>query len=137
MYVFFRLEFPYPKETPFIDKSCVVKDTNNPDYNHTVIIPVNPKDKSYQRMFKRHSAKVEIWSKGGFLRSDTLLGVASVKLQDLEQKCQIHDSFALMDGKSQRRAVGGKVEVKIRIRNPIVTKQMERAQEKWLVISFK
>ena len=88
-------------------------------------------------MFKRQSAKVEIWSKGGFLRSDTLLGAAKIKLQDLEQKCQIHDSFALMDAKSQRRAVGGQVEVKLRIRNPIVTKQMERVQEKWLVISFK
>ncbi len=96
-------------------------------------MPLNVKDKSCARVFKRSSAKVEIWSKVGFLRSDILIGTASIKLQPLETKCEIHDSFALMDG---RRAVGGQVEVKIRIRNPIVAKQIEKVEEKWLVISF-
>lgn len=36
-----------------------------------------------------------------------------------------------MDG---RKAVGGKLEVKVRLRNPIVTKQVEEVTEKWLVI---
>jgi len=36
-----------------------------------------------------------------------------------------------MDG---RRTVGGKLEVKIRIRNPILTKQIEQINEKWLII---
>lgn len=132
--IYSRLEFPYPKETPFKDKTAVVKDTNNPTYDHTCVIPVNPKDKSYQRVFKRHAAKVEVWSKGGFLRSDTLLGTAAVKLQPLETHCTLHDGFPLMDG---RRPVGGKVEVMIKIRNPVLTKQIEKAQEKWLVISYK
>jgi len=39
--------------------------------------------------------------------------------------------FQLMDG---RKAVGGKLEVKIRIRDPFVTKQVEEVKEKWLVI---
>lgn len=76
---------------------------------------------------------MEIWNKGGFLRSDSLLGTAQVKLQDLETACVVHDSFALMDG---RRAVGGQVEVRIRIRNALVSKQIEKVEEKWLVISF-
>lgn len=29
----------------------------------------------------------------GFLRSDTLLGTVTVKLQPLETQCEIHDSF--------------------------------------------
>lgn len=37
-----------------------------------------------------------------------------------------------MDG---RKAVGGKVEVKIRIRDPIVGKEMEQVQEKWTVLT--
>ena len=37
----------------------------------------------------------------------------------------------LMDG---RKAVGGKLEVKLRIRNPFVSKQIEEVKEKWLVI---
>ena len=33
-----------------------------------------------------------------------------------------------------RRAVGGKLEIKLRVRNPIVTKQIEKLSEKWLVL---
>jgi len=33
-----------------------------------------------------------------------------------------------------RKAVGGKLEVKIRIRDPYVTKQVDEVKEKWLVI---
>jgi len=33
-----------------------------------------------------------------------------------------------------RKAVGGKLEVKIRIRDPYVTKQVEEVKEKWLII---
>jgi hypothetical protein len=39
-----------------------------------------------------------------------------------------------MDG---RKAVGGKVEVLIKLRNAVVTKQVEKREEKWLVISFR
>lgn len=38
-----------------------------------------------------------------------------------------------MDG---RRQTGGKLEVKIRVRNPILTKQMEQINEKWVVIDY-
>lgn len=36
-----------------------------------------------------------------------------------------------MDGRKQ---LGGKLEIKIRIRNPILTKQIEQIHEKWLII---
>jgi coiled-coil and C2 domain-containing protein 1 len=36
-----------------------------------------------------------------------------------------------MDG---RKTVGGKLEVKIRVRNPIMSKQIEQINEKWLII---
>lgn len=36
-----------------------------------------------------------------------------------------------MDG---RKKVGGKLEVKIRLRNPIIAKQVEQINEKWLII---
>lgn len=36
-----------------------------------------------------------------------------------------------MDG---RKVVGGKLEVKIRIRNPILSKQVVTETEKWLII---
>ena len=93
---------------------------------------------------------MEVWAKGGFLRSDVLIGTASMKLAPLETVCTIHDSFDLYDG---RKPVGGKVckvfssyffsqvtfsqvEAKIRIRNGITAKQIEQKQEKWLVVQF-
>ena len=57
-----------------------------------------------------------------------------VKLSPLETSCTLHDTFPLMEG---RRAVGGKVEVIIKLRNAVVSKQVEKKEEKWLVISFK
>jgi coiled-coil and C2 domain-containing protein 1 len=38
-------EFPFPKDTPTGDKSPVVKDSNNPEYNASFKIVINPRDK--------------------------------------------------------------------------------------------
>lgn len=65
----------------------------------------------------------------GFFRSDSLLGTVSVKMQEFETKCTIHDSFPLMEG---RKVIGGSLEVKIRIREPLLAKQVEEVKEKWL-----
>lgn len=126
-----RFEFPYPNEYPQKDKTAVVKDTNNPQYNQTFPLTMQRNVRACQRIFKRQSLKCEVWSRGGFFRGDTLIGTANIKLQPLETKCILHDAYDLLEG---RKAVGGKLEVKIRIRNPIVTKQVEQVQEKWLVI---
>jgi len=130
---YIKWEFPFPRDAPTYDKTAVIKDSNNPEYNSTFKIVINPRDKTFQRLVKRGAVKVEVWSKGGFFRSDTLIGTASVKIAPLETKCTIHDSYDLYDG---RKPVGGKVEVKLRIRNGILAKQIEQAQEKWLVLQF-
>ncbi|XP_069677643.1 coiled-coil and C2 domain-containing protein 1-like isoform X2 [Periplaneta americana] len=126
-----KFEFPYPSEDPPKDRTGLVKDTNNPEYNATFNLTIHRNSRACQRVFKRQGIKLEVWSRGGFFRSDALIGTATVKLLPLETKCIIHNSFDLMDG---RKPVGGKLEVKIRIRNPILTKQVEQVTEKWLVI---
>uniref|UniRef100_A0A8D8UUB0 Coiled-coil and C2 domain-containing protein 1-like n=1 Tax=Cacopsylla melanoneura TaxID=428564 RepID=A0A8D8UUB0_9HEMI len=123
--------FPYPTEAPVTGRSDTVYDTNSPVYNTVFTVPIQRNVRACQRMFKRHALKLEVWSKGGFFRSDTLVGTVNVKLAPLETKCTIHDAYDLMDG---RKTLGGKLEVKIRIRNPIVGKQLEQVKEKWLVI---
>lgn len=119
------------KDDPLKAKTALVRDTDNPDYNHRQSIEIHRSQRACQRIFKRQALKCEVFSKGGFLRSDTLIGTVTVKLQPLETQCEIHDSFPLMDG---RKTVGGKLEVKIRVRNPILTKQIEQINEKWLII---
>ncbi|XP_014248106.1 coiled-coil and C2 domain-containing protein 1-like isoform X2 [Cimex lectularius] len=126
-----RYEFPYPTDDPKKDKTSTVYNTNNPVYDTVVMLAIQRTNRACQRLFKRHSIKLEVWSKGGFLRSDVLIGTVNVKLFPLETKCTIHDSFDLMNGK---KVVGGKLEVKIRLRHPIIAKQVEQVREKWLVI---
>uniref|UniRef100_A0A1S4H553 Coiled-coil and C2 domain-containing protein 1-like n=1 Tax=Anopheles gambiae TaxID=7165 RepID=A0A1S4H553_ANOGA len=126
-----KFEFPYPQEDPLKGKTNLVKDTHSPEYNYQQTFEIQRSQRNCQRIFKRHALKCEVYSKGGFLRSDVLIGTVTVKLQPLETQIEIHDSFPLMDG---RRTVGGKLEVKIRVRNPILTKQIEQINERWVVL---
>lgn len=127
-----RFEFPFPQETPQKDKTATVRDTNNPEYNSIFKLSINRKSRACTSVFKRKGVKLEVWAKGGFLRSDVLLGTATVKLQPLETRCVLHDSFDLMEG---RKPIGGKLEVKIRVRDPLITKQVETHCEKWLIVN--
>ncbi|XP_053680634.1 coiled-coil and C2 domain-containing protein 1-like [Anopheles nili] len=142
-----KFEFPYPQEDPLKGRTNIVKDNHSPEYNYQQTIEIQRNQRNCQRIFKRHALKCEVYSKGcrccahrasnglfscfsGFLRSDVLIGTATIKLQPLETQIEIHDSFPLMDG---RRTVGGKLEVKIRVRNPILAKQIEQINERWVV----
>ncbi|XP_064548608.1 coiled-coil and C2 domain-containing protein 1-like isoform X1 [Drosophila montana] len=144
-----RVEFPLLNDESFKTKTNVIKDTDSPDYDERFKVDIQRSNRQFQRIFRRHGVKFEIYSRGcsidccglsrklpiccfrGFLRSDTLIGTVNVKLQQLETKCDIHDTYDLMDGRKQ---VGGKLEIKVRVRNPILTKQMEHIDEKWLVL---
>jgi coiled-coil and C2 domain-containing protein 1 len=67
----------------------------------------------------------------GFLKADKILGTVHVSLETLETKCVHHTSIDLLEGK---KAVGGKLEIKVRIREPLLRQQVEELREKWLVI---
>nr|XP_031838756.1 coiled-coil and C2 domain-containing protein 1-like isoform X2 [Nomia melanderi] len=126
-------EFPYPSDNPPTDRTPTVRGTCNPEYQAVFPITgiIDRKLRQCQRAFKRHALKCQVWAKGGFFRSDSLLGTVTVKLQPLETQCVLHDSFSLMDG---RKPTSGKLELKIRLRNPILTKQIEQITDKWLII---
>ncbi|XP_045138932.1 coiled-coil and C2 domain-containing protein 1-like [Portunus trituberculatus] len=129
---YIRVEFPYPADNPPQDRSVVIKDTNNPEYNHKVVFSIDRKSRALARVFKRQAIKFQVFAKGGWFHRDTVLGSVKVPMVELETKCTLHDSFDLMD--ERKRMVGGKLEVKVRLRNPIVAKQLEKVTEKWLVI---
>lgn len=54
----------YFKDNPPQDRSNVVKDTNNPEYNHKVVFSIDRKARALARVFKRHALKVQVWAKG-------------------------------------------------------------------------
>ena len=60
-----------------------------------------------------------------------MLGAVTVSLDTLETKCVHHTSLDLMEGK---KAVGGKLELRVRLREPMLRQQVEELREKWLVI---
>ncbi|XP_012233142.2 coiled-coil and C2 domain-containing protein 1-like isoform X1 [Linepithema humile] len=143
-YVMF--EFPFPSDNHPADRTSTIKDSVNPEYQAVFSLNgiINRTSRQCQRAFKRHALKCDVWAKGcslnpilccthprSFFRSDSLLGTVMVKLQPLESQCVLHDSFPLMDG---RKATGGKLELKIRLRNPILFKQIENITDKWLTI---
>ncbi|KAA0188264.1 hypothetical protein HAZT_HAZT010167 [Hyalella azteca] len=101
-----KIEFPYPSENCPVDRTGVVKDTNNPEYNHKTLFSIDRKTRALARCFKRHSFMVK-----------TLVIFVLFQLSD-----------------ERKKMVGGKIEVKLRVRNPILSKEIRQLNEKWLVI---
>uniref|UniRef100_A0A0N5AWX2 C2 domain-containing protein n=1 Tax=Syphacia muris TaxID=451379 RepID=A0A0N5AWX2_9BILA len=129
--IFVKFEFAFPHSAHQSGKTKIVAGTNSPDFCETVLLGINRKSKQLLRTIKRNCLKFEVYQKGGFLRSDRLLGVADCKLALLETKAQIHEAVELMEG---RRLAGGKIEYKVRIREPLGEKKLSLVQEKWLVL---
>ncbi|KAK3861655.1 hypothetical protein Pcinc_032404, partial [Petrolisthes cinctipes] len=59
-----RIEFPYPSDNPPQDRCYVVKDSNNPEYNHKTVFSIDRKSRALARVFKRHSLKLHVYAKG-------------------------------------------------------------------------
>lgn len=131
MHTYVKYEFPFP-EAPQVGETAVIKATLNPEYNQTFKLEVNRKSRSFLRLLKSSKTfKFDVYYKRGFLKGDKLLGSVNLKLQSLEEKCIIHECADLVEN---RKAVGGKLEVRWRVRDPFVSKQVEQMTEKWLVI---
>ncbi|XP_055885542.1 coiled-coil and C2 domain-containing protein 1-like isoform X1 [Biomphalaria glabrata] len=126
-----KYEMAFPTEQPQTGGTATVKDTINPEYNESFKLQINRKSKGLYRFVERKSIKLDVFLKRGFFKGEKLLGTANIKLQPLENQCTIHESFDLMEG---RKSVGGKLEVKVRIRDPFKNKQVDEVKEKWLVI---
>ncbi|KAL0894441.1 hypothetical protein ABMA27_013043 [Loxostege sticticalis] len=141
-----KFEFPYPQDAPVSDRTSLVKDTNSPEYNAVFPLAIQRGQRACLRVFKRHAVKLEVYSRGccgsacgadalfccsGWFSRDALLGTAAVKLAPLETCVTIHEAFPLMDG---RRPAGGSLEVKLRVRTPLLQQQVEQTTHRWLVI---
>lgn len=59
-----KIEFPWTQDEPFKTKTNVVKNEDNPEYNHTNVVEIQRSNRTCQRIFKRQSLKLEVFSKG-------------------------------------------------------------------------
>ncbi|XP_069837713.1 coiled-coil and C2 domain-containing protein 1B [Dendropsophus ebraccatus] len=133
LHAFVKFEFPYPStEQPQKNKTYVVKNTNSPEYEQSFKLNINRNHRGFKRVVQAKGIKFEIFHKGVFLlKSDKQIGTANVKLDKLETQCEIREIVEVFDG---RKPTGGKLEVKIRLREPLNGQDLQTVTEKWLVM---
>ncbi|XP_028832307.1 coiled-coil and C2 domain-containing protein 1B isoform X2 [Denticeps clupeoides] len=129
---FVKFEFPYPSsDQPQKHKTTVIKSTNNPDYNQSFTLNINRNHRGFKRVMQSKGLKLEVFQKGGFLRSDKPLGTAHLKLEKLEGQSEVREIVEVMDG---RKLTGGRLEVKVRLREPLTGQDLQSTTENWLVL---
>uniref|UniRef100_A0A672QFY8 Coiled-coil and C2 domain-containing protein 1B n=1 Tax=Sinocyclocheilus grahami TaxID=75366 RepID=A0A672QFY8_SINGR len=127
-----KFEFPYPStDQPQKHKTSVIKNTNNPEYNQTFKLNINRNHRGFRRVIQSKGLKLEVLHKAGFLRSDKPVGTAQLKLEKLETESEVREIVELMDG---RKATGGRLEVRVRLREPLGGQDHQTVTERWLVL---
>ncbi|CAL9689597.1 unnamed protein product [Knipowitschia caucasica] len=129
---FVKFDFPFPSaEQPQRHKTTVVKNTNCPEYDQSFTLTINRNHRGFRRLVTSRGLKLELYHKGGFLRSDKPIGTAVLKLEGLENHSEIREIVEVMDG---RKHTGGRVEVRARLREPLSGHELQSSSLKWLVI---
>ncbi|KAG8129983.1 hypothetical protein E2320_016644 [Naja naja] len=124
---FVRFEFPYPNaEEAQKDKTNVVKNSNCPEFQEKFKLYINRAIEDSREPFSPKASNLK-----GLFKNDRVVGTAQLKLEALETKCELREILELLDG---RRPTGGRLEVIVRLREPLTSQQLETTTEKWLVI---
>ncbi|XP_074835541.1 coiled-coil and C2 domain-containing protein 1A isoform X2 [Carettochelys insculpta] len=129
---FVRFEFLHPNaEEAQKDKTNVIKNSDSPEFKEQFKLYINRGHRGLKRVFQTKGIKFEVVHKGGLFKTDRVVGTAQLKLEALETTCELREIIELLDG---RRPTGGKLEVIVRLREPLGSQQLETTTEKWLVI---
>ncbi|XP_031551489.1 coiled-coil and C2 domain-containing protein 1-like [Actinia tenebrosa] len=136
MYTYVAFEFPYPNVS-----ICYIRNSQTHiyfvlEYNESFKVNIDRKNRTLARIFKRQNLKFEVKYERGFLKGDKAIGQAQIKLAPFDSKCEIHECIDLMDTDRGRKGVGGKLEVRVRIREPLTGQDVQMEKWKWLVIDM-
>lgn len=102
---FVRFEFHYPNsDQAQKGKTAVVKNTNSPEFDQVFKLNINRNHRGFRRVIQSKGIKFEVFHKGSFFRSDKLVGTALLKLERLENECEIREIVEVLDG---RKPTGG------------------------------
>lgn len=130
--LYIEVEFPWPSGNPQNVCTNYTKGTSNPTFSFKHLFDIDRKQsRSLQRVFRRQPFKCRIYQHR-MLRKDLFVGQATIPLDSLESKSSIHAFEDIKDEKG-RKPVGGKVEVYIRLREPLSGQDEETVEQKWLV----
>ncbi|NXM87943.1 C2D1B protein, partial [Oenanthe oenanthe] len=129
---FVKFEFQYPSaEQPQKSKTSVINNNNCPEYNQLFKLNINRNHRGFRRAVRSKGIKFEVFHKGSFFRSDKHVGTAHLKLDKLESECEVREIIEIFDG---RKPTGGKLEVKVRLREPLCGQDLQTVTENWLVL---
>ncbi|XP_022611331.1 coiled-coil and C2 domain-containing protein 1A isoform X1 [Seriola dumerili] len=127
-----KFEFPFPSaEEAQRDKTSTVKNTNSPEFKEQFKLNINRSHRGFKRVVQSKGIKFEIIHKGGLFKTDKVVGTAQLKLEALENHCDLREIIEVMDG---RKATGGKLEVRVKIKEPLSGADLQPVTEKWLVL---
>ncbi|KAG7316086.1 hypothetical protein KOW79_020952 [Hemibagrus wyckioides] len=127
-----RFEFPFPSsEEAQRDKTNTVRSTNCPEFKAYFKLLINRTHRGFKRVVQTKGIRFEVIHKGGLFKNDKVVGNAQLKLEALENQCEIREIIDVLDG---RKATGGKLEVRVRIREPLGGAQLQSVTEKWIVV---
>ncbi|KAM6129266.1 coiled-coil and C2 domain-containing protein 1B isoform 2-T3 [Phoenicopterus ruber ruber] len=102
-----------------------------PEYNQLFKLNINRNHRGFRRAIRSKGIKFEVFHKGSFFRSDKQVGTAHLKLDKLESECEVREIIEIFDG---RKPTGGKLEVKVRLREPLSGQDLQTITENWLVL---
>uniref|UniRef100_A0A3B4AU88 C2 domain-containing protein n=1 Tax=Periophthalmus magnuspinnatus TaxID=409849 RepID=A0A3B4AU88_9GOBI len=120
-----KFEFPFPSEEAQQDKTNNVK-----GFKEQFRLNINRSHRAFKRVIQSKGIKFEVIHKG-FFKNDRVVGTAQLKLEALENNCDFREFIEVMDG---RKATGGKLEVRVKIREPVSGAHLQPITEKWLVL---
>jgi len=123
------LLFPYPNSESFqAASSCIL---TNSDINYSMKFSIERK-KSFQIFCERKKISLELYQRKLLLLSN-LLGKGEIRLSALLDKCQFIENVEIKAG----RKVLCVLEIELRIRNPLLKKDLEKFVEKFVIIDEK
>uniref|UniRef100_A0A672HCN5 Coiled-coil and C2 domain-containing protein 1B n=1 Tax=Salarias fasciatus TaxID=181472 RepID=A0A672HCN5_SALFA len=127
-----KFEFPFPSsEEAQRDKTNTMKNTNSPEFKEQFKLNISRTHRGFKRVVQSKGIKFEVIHKGGLFKTDKVVGTAHLKLEALENHCEIREIIEVMDG---RKATGGKLEVRVKIREPLSGVDLQPVTEKWVVL---
>nr|XP_057931773.1 coiled-coil and C2 domain-containing protein 1A isoform X1 [Doryrhamphus excisus] len=127
-----KFDFPFSSaEEAQRDKTNTVKNSSSPEFKEQFRLNINRAHRGFKRVIQSKGIKFEIIHKGGLFKTDKVLGTAQLKLEGLENHCDIREIIEVMDG---RKATGGKLDVRVKLREPLSGVDLRPVTEKWLVL---
>lgn len=107
----------------------------NPEFDFTMHIPISRTNRLFQRYVQRKKLTVEVFHNKytyGLFRRPTSLGKVMLPMDRLLTKTSISGVFDLLD--SSRKKTGGKIELQVNLREPLMGEDIAKRSERWLVV---